>query len=105
MTSFILHALPTQGRSLVPDTDHLLASVRPAQLLLINLLPGEYPFESHDNPEYLVCLRGTLMLEDEHGVQIRAELGEMVEVCPGVRHRFAPQADAVILTVAQSNGV
>ncbi|MBV8047165.1 MAG: cupin domain-containing protein [Paludibacterium sp.] len=101
MLEFILHALPAQGRRQVPDTDHVLAQINASQLLLINLVPGEYAFEVHPRAEYLLCLTGTLVLEDEHGRQAAAREGEMVEIPPGLRHRFAPTADAVIVTVAQ----
>lgn len=105
MTTFILHRLPEQGRTLVADQDYLLAQVGPAQLLLIHLPPGAYAYERHARAEYLLCLRGRLVLEAEGGEQVCAAEGEMVEVCPGVVHRFAPSVDAVIFTVAQTAAV
>ncbi|TDR77783.1 cupin domain-containing protein [Paludibacterium purpuratum] len=102
MTAFVLHTLPAAGRLQEPDTDHVLATVRASQLLLINLVPGSYAFESHAHSEYLLCLSGTLVLEDDAGGQAAAQVGEMIEIPPGLRHRFAPTSDAVIVTVAQN---
>lgn len=102
MCDFILHSLPKQGRLQIPDTDHVLASLPPSQLLLINLVPGLYSFESHARTEYILCLSGTLVMEDEAGQHLQAGAGEMIEIAPGLRHRFASVSDAVIMTVAQN---
>ena len=99
---FVLHALPAQGRDLPADTDHLLARTGAGALLLIHVPPGEYAYESHSLPEYIVCVDGLLAMQAEHGVRIMAERGQMVEVPPGLRHRFAPESNAVILTLAQA---
>ncbi|BEV73836.1 MULTISPECIES: cupin domain-containing protein [unclassified Paludibacterium] len=103
MSAFILHRLPSLGRSLMPDSDHLLTQLRPSQLLLINLRPGQYAFESHVHHEFLLCLEGTLVLEDEQGRACEARTGEMIEIPSGLSHRFAAGADAVIATIAQSS--
>lgn len=99
---FVLHALPAQGRDLPADTDHLLARTGAGALLLIHVPPGEYTYESHCAPEYIVCVDGLLAMQAEHGERIMAERGQMVEVPPGLRHRFAPESNAVILTLAQA---
>lgn len=101
MPEFIVHALHKQGRTLEPDTDHLLAQTLPSQLLLINITPGHYAFEQHNTTEYLLCISGQLAVETENGLKARAEAGDMIEIPPGLKHRFADNADAVIFTIAQ----
>ena len=103
--NFIHHPLPATGRSLAADSDHLLARTSPGALLLIHLPPGAYAFEQHAMPEYIVCLQGRLQMEAEReaegGARCSATAGEMIEVPPGLSHRFAADCDAVVLTVAQ----
>jgi quercetin dioxygenase-like cupin family protein len=102
MLQCTLHALPAQGRTLQPDTDHVLASTGPSQLLLINIPPGSYAYETHPRTEYLLCINGTLIVEAEHGARTQATAGQMIEIPPGLTHHFAAETDAVIVTVAQS---
>lgn len=102
MTGFTVHPLTTQGRTQPADVDHLLARVQASSLLLINLLPGHYPFETHVSSEYVVCLKGHLVLESASGDIAEALAGEMIEIAAGVSHRFGVDVDAVILTVAQT---
>lgn len=99
---FVLHTLPAQGRALPADTDHLLARTHAGELLLIHVPPGEYAYESHSSPEYIVCVDGQLVMQAEHSARIVAERGQMIEVPPGLRHCFAPESNAVILTLAQA---
>lgn len=102
MTTFILHALADTGRTLVPDSDHLLAQTTASQLLLINTVPGNYPYEVHQATEYLLCITGLLQLEADNGSQAQAAAGQMIEIPPGLRHRFGCHTDAVIMTIAQT---
>ena len=97
-----LHALPAEGRQLPADTDQLLMPVTAGSLLLINLPPGEYAYESHRAPELIVCLTGTLIMQDETGFRLSAQPGEMIEIPVGLSHRFAPDCDAVVLTLTQT---
>ena len=103
MTAFILHDLVRQGRGNVPDQDCLLASIGCSSLLLINIVPGDYAFETHAHSEYLFCMDGELALEDESGRTACVSRGGMIEIPPGLRHRFSAQANAVIVTVAQQD--
>ncbi|HEY9103221.1 cupin domain-containing protein [Chitinimonas sp.] len=98
---FTRHPLPELGRGLPADTDHLLARIGPGAVLLIHVPPGDYPYEVHQQSEYLVCLQGRLVLEGEGGQRAEAAVGQMLEVPPGLRHHFAAESDAVILTVVQ----
>jgi hypothetical protein len=102
MAGFTVHPLTTLGRLQEPDVDHLLARVQASSLLLINLLPGHYPFETHAGCEYVLCLKGHLVLESDSGEIAEALGGEMIEVAAGVSHRFGVDVDAVILTVSQT---
>lgn len=102
MGEFIIHPLTEQGRSLPPDCDHLLAKIQPAQLLLINITPGVYAYEHHPCSEYLLCMSGRLILETDTGLQASISQGQMIEIPPGLKHRFAAESDAVIVTVAQT---
>eukprot|EP00300_Choanocystis_sp_HF-7_P022958 c22610_g1_i1.p3 GENE.c22610_g1_i1~~c22610_g1_i1.p3 ORF type:complete len:103 (-),score=10.74 c22610_g1_i1:228-536(-) len=100
MATFEVHALPTFGRTLVPDSDHIIGfTEQPIPLLLINVPPGEYAYESHGGIERIVCLSGVLRMESEDGSRAAATAGEMIEVPTGLRHRFAADCDAVILTL------
>lgn len=98
---FIHHPLPELGRSLPADTDHLLARTNPGAMLLIHIPPGDYPYEVHALSEYLLCLQGRLVLEGEGGQRAEATVGQMLEIPPGLRHHFAAESDAVILTLVQ----
>ncbi|HEV8689523.1 MAG TPA: cupin domain-containing protein [Ideonella sp.] len=99
--NFIHHPLPATGRTLAADSDHLVARTSPGALLLIHLPPGAYAFEHHAMPEYIVCLQGSLQMEAEGGARCSAAVGEVIEVPPGLSHRFAADCDAVVLTLAQ----
>lgn len=101
MSSFKHHPLPTTGRALPPDTDHLLAQTSPGALLLIHVPPGSYALERHAMPEYIVCLQGQLRMEAEDGERCGAAAGEMIELPAGLSHRFAADCDAVVMTLAQ----
>jgi|GEM_PF-2084802 len=101
-TGFILHPLAAEGVALPADKDHLLARTAPGALLLIHVPPGDYAFEVHRAAEYIVCLDGVLVLESEDGGRCAVPAGAMAEVPPGLRHRFAADSRAVILTIAQS---
>jgi uncharacterized cupin superfamily protein len=100
MTNPILHPLSRDGRALPADTDHLLANTAAGSLLLLHVPPGDYCYESHVRNEYLICLNGHLVLETD-ACRTAAGVGEMIEVPAGVRHRFAADCDAVLLTVTQ----
>jgi quercetin dioxygenase-like cupin family protein len=95
------HPLPSEGRALAPDSDHLLARTSAGALLLIHIPPGGYALEQHATPEYIVCLNGTLKMEAEGGERCCAIAGEMIEVPAGLSHRFAVDCDAVVMTLAQ----
>jgi quercetin dioxygenase-like cupin family protein len=99
--AFIHHALGQAGRALLPDTDHLLARTNAGALLLIHVPPGEYPFEEHAATEYIVCINGRIELESDNHALAHASAGDMLEIPPGLRHRFGKTSDAVILTIAQ----
>jgi quercetin dioxygenase-like cupin family protein len=98
---FTVHRLADKGRALPADTDHLLARTGPGALLLVHVPPGEYPYESHRMPEFIVCVAGRLVMDSEDGQTVEAATGDMVEIPPGLCHRFAARADAVLLTVVQ----
>ena len=93
--------LATLGAALAPDTDHLLRSLTAGSMLLIHLPPGDYAFEEHVTPEYIVCLSGVLRMADAAGNTVSASVGEMIEVSPGLSHHFAPDCAAVVLTLTQ----
>lgn len=95
------HPLPRDGRALDADSDHLLARTSTGAMLLIHIPPGAYAFEQHAMPEYIVCLNGTLKMEADDGERCSAAVGEMIEVPPGLSHRFAADCDAVVMTLAQ----
>ena len=95
------HPLPRDGRALEADSDHLLARTSAGALLLIHIPPGAYALERHAMPEYIVCLQGVLKMETEDGKACSAAVGEMIEVPPGLSHRFAADCDAVVMTLAQ----
>lgn len=97
-----LHTLPEQGRQLPADTDLLLMPTTAGSLLLINLPPGDYAYESHRTVELIVCVSGTLVMQDDAGNKLSAKTGEMIEIPIGLSHRFAPDCDAVVLTLTQS---
>jgi mannose-6-phosphate isomerase-like protein (cupin superfamily) len=99
---FLLHTLPADGRKLPPDTDHLLTRTTAGVLLLIHVPPGEYAYEVHRLPEFIVCVDGTFVIESESGRQAKAGCGQMIEIPPGLRHRFAPESNAVIITLTQN---
>jgi quercetin dioxygenase-like cupin family protein len=101
MNHFKHHPLPTIGRGLTADTDHLLAQTSAGALLLICIPPGSYALERHAMPEYIVCLQGELRMEAEDGGRCSATAGEMIEVPAGLSHRFAADCDAVVMTLAQ----
>ncbi len=98
----ILHKLPTLGKTLSADTDHLLAQIQAGSLLLIHLPPGDYAFESHKHPEFIVCVNGSLVMEDQQGNRQIASTGEMIEIPIGLVHRFSENCDAIVLTLTQS---
>jgi mannose-6-phosphate isomerase-like protein (cupin superfamily) len=102
MNDFRLHALPTDDRNLSADTDHLLTRTTAGALLLIHVPPGEYAYEVHRLPEFIVCVDGTFMVESGDGKQVKAERGQMIEIPPGLRHRFASESNAVIITLTQN---
>lgn len=102
MDGFIIYSLAEQGRALPPDCDHLLAKIQPAQLLLINIPPGVYAYEHHSCSEYLLCMSGRLILETDNGLKATISQGQMMEIPPGLKHRFAAESDAVIVTIAQT---
>jgi hypothetical protein len=93
--------LAREGRQLPADQDHLLARVGAGALLLINVPPGEYRFETHRLPEYILTLEGTLVLETDTAERFLVKTGEMATIAPGVSHRFASDSQAVIMTIAQ----
>lgn len=95
------HPLPHSGRGLAADADHLLARTSAGALLLIHIPPGSYALEQHAMPEYIVCLQGLVRMEAEGGECCSAAAGEMIEVPPGLAHRFAADCDAVVMTLAQ----
>jgi quercetin dioxygenase-like cupin family protein len=99
---FLLHALPNVGRDLPPDADHLLTRISAGALLLIHVPPGEYAYEVHRLPEFIVCINGTFIIESDNGRQAKAERGQMIEIPPGLRHRFASESNAVIITLTQN---
>ena len=98
---FIHHPLATLGRTLPADQDHPLAQTHAGALLLIHIPPGDYPFEVHRSTEYLLCMQGRLVLEGEGGQRADMNTGEMLEIPPGLKHRFASESDAVIVTLVQ----
>ncbi len=100
-TPLALHPLARQGRQLPADTDHELAAIGRGSLLLIHVPPGEYAFEQHALAEFIVCIDGRIGIETADGIRQSAMVGEMIEITAGVRHRFASDSDAVILTLAQ----
>ena len=69
MPKLTLLPLNTLGAALAPDTDHLLRSLTAGSMLLIHLPPGDYAFEQHATPEYIVCLSGVLRMADAAGAQ------------------------------------
>jgi quercetin dioxygenase-like cupin family protein len=95
------HPLPHDGRALKADSDHLLARTSAGAMLLIHIPPGAYALEQHAMPEYIVCLQGLLQMEAADGERCSAAVGEMIEVPPGLSHRFADDCDAVVMTLAQ----
>jgi quercetin dioxygenase-like cupin family protein len=99
--SFILHTLPAKGREQVADRDELIAKTNEGALLLIHVPPGNYAYESHRMPEFIVCIDGELVMQSKAGNSTTARVGQMIEVPPGLEHRFAPTSNAVILTMAQ----
>lgn len=99
--SLIHTRLSTFGRTLLADNDHLLAATGPGALLLIHVPEGDYAFEQHALPEFIFCMHGQLDMETNDGQEVSASAGDMIEVTPGVRHRFAPSCNAVIVTLAQ----
>lgn len=99
---FVLHALPTDGRNLPADTDHLLTRTTAGALVLIHVPPGEYAYEVHGLPEFIICVDGTFIIEADDGRREVAERGQMIEIPPQLRHRFAPESNAVIITLTQS---
>lgn len=99
--SLIHHPLATFGSTLPADSDHLLAITSAGALLLIHVPEGDYGFEEHSQPEFIVCLQGQLDMETNDGQEVTALAGEMIEVTPGVRHRFAPGTNAVVMTLTQ----
>ena len=100
-TPLILHSLAWYGRDLPADTDHELAAIGRGSLLLIHVPPGDYAFEQHALPEFIVCIDGRIGIETSDGDLQNASVGQMIEITAGVRHRFASDSDAVILTLAQ----
>ncbi len=99
---FVLHALPANGRNLPADTDHLLTRTTAGALVLIHVPPGDYAYEVHGLPEFIICVDGTFMIEADDGRREVAERGQMIEIPPQLRHRFAPESNAVIITLTQS---
>ena len=99
---FVLHALPADGRKLPADTDHLLTRTTAGALLLIHVPPGEYAYEVHRLTELIVCVDGTFIIEAEDGARVKAECGQMIEIPPELRHRFARESNAVIITLTQN---
>ncbi len=98
----IVHKLPTLGRTLPADADFLLKELQTGSLLLIHLPPGTYAFESHQTPEFIVCLEGQLIMESQEGNIQTAKTGEMIEIPIGLSHRFAENCNATVLTITQS---
>jgi mannose-6-phosphate isomerase-like protein (cupin superfamily) len=99
---FLLHALPADGRRLPADTDHLLTRTTAGALLLIHVPPGDYAYEVHRLSEFIICVDGTFIIEADNGARAKAECGQMIEIPPGLRHRFAPESNAVIITLTQN---
>jgi hypothetical protein len=99
--SFILHNLPSKGRRQIADRDELIAKTNEGALLLIHVPPGDYAYESHRMPEFILCVDGELVMESRAGDMCIATIGQMIEVATGLEHRFAPTSNAVILTIAQ----
>ncbi len=96
-------ALPTLGRGLAADRDHALAALGPGHLVLLHVPPGDWPWERHAGPEFLVCLQGRLQLQCEGGPDLAAGPGEMLALPPGLAHRFAPSCNAVLLVLTQAS--
>ncbi len=67
--TFVLHPLPSLGRSLPADSDHFLGMLTGGTMLLINVPPGLYAFEEHTQSEFIVCVTGTLTMESEAGLR------------------------------------
>lgn len=86
------------GRKLPVDTDHPLAELDRARLLLLNLTPQVFPSELHRATERICVLQGEAGVEFETG-SVRLRRGELLVVPPGQRHAFAADSDAVVLAI------
>lgn len=76
----------------------------PSEMRLCTVTPGEHTFETHHAVEFIVCLKGELVMETEDGGLVQAETGEVIEIPPGVVHRFAPQCAASVMRLTQQAG-
>ena len=92
-------ALAAFGTQLPVDTDHLLASVAKGSLLLLNQRPQTYPWEQHAVPERIIVIEGQVGIQTESGAALRAQLGEMLVIPPGLRHAYTPDSDGVVVVL------
>nr|WP_242533330.1 cupin domain-containing protein [Niveibacterium umoris] len=70
--------------------------------MLIHVPPGAYAFEQHVADEWIVCVSGRLVMETADGGRATANAGDLLHVPAGLAHRFAQDADAVVLTLSQA---
>lgn len=87
-----------RAKALPPDHEHLLGGALTGDLLLIRLEPGSYPVEWHDGRvEIITALRGRFALLTEDGHSWPVTQGQCCRVPPGLKHRWAPDSDAMVL--------
>lgn len=98
-----VESLLDRAQRLGVDQDDLLSKLAAPSVLLIRLAPQEFPFETHQVQERILCLQGVFSLDhyvgDEPLRSVRVPQGSLALIPPGVTHRFSADSEAVILTL------
>ena len=85
------------GRSLAPDADRPITGNVDGSVAIIRLAKGiEYPAEEHAWTETITAIEGAFAIIAE-GSRYPVRQGSCIRIPPGVKHRWDPQSEAVVL--------
>ena len=85
------------GRELAPDKDRPITGKVDGSVAIIRLESGiEYPAEEHNWVETITAIEGAFAIIAEEA-NYAVKRGSCIRIPPGVKHRWDPQSDAIVL--------
>jgi quercetin dioxygenase-like cupin family protein len=85
------------GRGLAPDNDHSITGKVEGSVAIIRLEKGiEYPLEEHNWTETVTDIEGAFAIIAD-GSHYSVNRGSCIRIPPGVKHRWDPLSEAIVL--------